>query len=276
MEIEFRGKTIDMKRWAFGDKCTIQGKTYIICADTKFIGTCPDITKQIVASFVEVDPASVGMFTTRREKRDGKGKKIFGGDIVKAQMRFDDDPQILEVQWLGTGFYIEYDDGNTDYDVIPLSEFDGSIEVIGNVTDNPALMGGEVMSKKYRDEDNEYFKALGIKIESHKMYTEEAYNKLESQLAELQAEVRGLKDGFEKIEAEDWETIRQLRATLEKIKNASYPMHAKGVRKIAQQALNPKGAKCPLSDNDMKAAGEKLTELKDKWDKGDNDAVPEV
>ena len=75
---------------------------------------------------------------------DKNGKRIFDGDIVR-----DMNGTIYPVVWSGTGFYLRYDPPHAHglhYDLLPLCNYwhahGAIIEVIGNIHDNPELLGG--------------------------------------------------------------------------------------------------------------------------------------
>lgn len=70
--------------------------------------------------------------------KDENGKEIYEGDIVKASIYSDETPQILEVEYRGSGFLIDYEDSETD--CVLLSEFPSSVEIIGNIYENPELL----------------------------------------------------------------------------------------------------------------------------------------
>ena len=65
---------------------------------------------------------------------------VYEGDIVRAYIYSDEEPQELTVQWLGSGFVIEYEDSESD--IVLISEFVGSIEIIGNIYENPEWADG--------------------------------------------------------------------------------------------------------------------------------------
>ena len=141
-EIIFRGKT-EKGEWVYGDllhpdNC---GNGYSIEDFTKYKNNCFDVI-----------PETVGQYTGLTDKN---GKKIFEGDIVK----------ILYTDWISqpledTRSLEEYLDSLTEkgvvdfapyvgwylkngkYDLSIISGTHGYIEVIGNIHDNPELIGG--------------------------------------------------------------------------------------------------------------------------------------
>lgn len=95
-----------------------------------------------IYGFGEVYPATVGQFTVLTDKN---GKKIFEGDIIKTKKYGKDvgrsnvnDYDIFEVKYVPARFVLE--NHNRRF----LLEDDGysKFEVIGNVHDNPELIGG--------------------------------------------------------------------------------------------------------------------------------------
>lgn len=85
---------------------------------------------------------TLGQFTGLTDKND---KKIFEGDIVK-----DESGVVYPVVVGLTGFYLKYTPPHSHgfhYDLLPLSNYwhahGAIIEVIGNIYDNPELLGGK-------------------------------------------------------------------------------------------------------------------------------------
>ena len=131
-EILFRGKRVDNGEWIEGFFFQIWERTYILWGTTNG-----------APNMIEVDPLTVGQYTGLTEKN---GKKVFEGDIVRH------------------GYTCTYSDGKTAdfYSNMPVSfsnHYGGwivgvqgiltiktiqkySIEIVGNVHDNPELLGG--------------------------------------------------------------------------------------------------------------------------------------
>ncbi len=77
------------KRWAYGGKATVGGKTFIIPDDA----TIEDVDGEwMLRGFVEVIPASVGQSTG---KRDYNGRVIYAADTLKSCTT----KRILTVAW---------------------------------------------------------------------------------------------------------------------------------------------------------------------------------
>lgn len=136
METEFRGKRLDNGKLVFGDKLTIGKKVYIVnnydvpvgyYFFDKPNGDRINLCGSMLSCLVEVDPASVGMFTGKMacDKR-----KIFAGDMVGNY-------SVLGVVCWDenrAGFLVKHKDKCYALtDIMNLS-------ISGNMTDTPELM----------------------------------------------------------------------------------------------------------------------------------------
>lgn len=142
-EILFRGKEIGIDRWVHGSLDIHKSGVVVIISD------------EIVTSiYARVDPDTIGQYTGLTDKN---GKKIFEGDILAG----DEYPYTCETAWNYFAEVVWLDDskafglytfknpqsnvrgishGITDY----IEDFESSEwEVIGNIHDNPDMMGGE-------------------------------------------------------------------------------------------------------------------------------------
>ena len=127
-EIKFRGKNYENK-WKYGDLVQEkwgQGKAIMIKKDT----TAWSVLEDTVGQYTGLD--------------DKNGKKIYEGDIVKFRFKTDREeyPDLIgyiEYQTTFTAFRIMSNKGRFKIDVLDLK----FIEVIGNIYDNPELLGGE-------------------------------------------------------------------------------------------------------------------------------------
>ena len=134
-EIEFRGKDVNTGKWVYSSAIangTVKGKQ-----NNKYM--LVDNESDI---WCEVDPETIGQYTGLKDVND---VKIFEGDIVKVSSRRD---------W--TNGVVFYNEENTCFSFRIINEMlseceqdwrelrDGwlGVEVIGNVTDNPELLGG--------------------------------------------------------------------------------------------------------------------------------------
>ena len=144
-EILFRGKRVD-DEWVQGDLTQLHdGRKFII--NNKF-GACIDNNGKFINTdtpFVyEVIPETVGQYTGLTDKN---GKKIFEGDIVLFE---DESSSIVEcctemrfgvVEYGDNCFYITNRIAVAMEELIYGNLLD--VEIIGNIHDNPELLGGE-------------------------------------------------------------------------------------------------------------------------------------
>lgn len=127
-EILFRGKRVDNGEWAYG--CLLfdeeQNEVYIA-----------EYFEDKSAYIRTVDSDTVGQYTGLTTKT---GKKIFEGDIVKAD-KFNTPNKCYVIKYdLLLGAFIGKDNGTMYF-----TTFDGDselFEIIGNVHDHPELLKG--------------------------------------------------------------------------------------------------------------------------------------
>ena len=127
-EILFRGKRVDNGKWVEGYYCVFNDTSHRI-----YTGYAEKDCGEYYPDCYEVIPETVGQYT---ELPDKNGRPIFEGDIVRdaetfyvGKIYFDADT---------ARFVIEFASFITDFD----NYNNGSIEVIGNIYDNPELIGG--------------------------------------------------------------------------------------------------------------------------------------
>ena len=151
----FRGKRLDNGEWvSSGNLITFndegEGKQFFIPQMNAKCTCTHDEQDNIISfdsgMFYKVDPDTVGQFTGLTDKN---GKKIFEGDIVRilgdqssADWRNVD--YVALIAFIDGGFCaldgtIE-DHGFRRY---ALARMDFDLEIIGNIHDNPELLGGE-------------------------------------------------------------------------------------------------------------------------------------
>ena len=134
-EILFRGKRVDNGEWIQGD--LVQFLPH---------GIVRIVTQEPPYKDAEVDSDTVGQFTGLTDKN---GRKIFEGDIIHleySQVFFGGEyfgEYTAEVSYK-EGCFITDGINNGDEIETPLSGFDNDeLEIIGNIHDNPELLGGE-------------------------------------------------------------------------------------------------------------------------------------
>lgn len=130
-EILFRGKRPATGEWVEGcllscDTIGYGTKTYIIPKEHMSVWLSKSLTY-----VCEVTPYTVGQYTGFKDKT---GKMVFEGDIVKCEMLYDNGqyPKYVTIV-----LPVVYADGSFK----PLAKCEpGSIEVIGNIHNNPELL----------------------------------------------------------------------------------------------------------------------------------------
>ena len=138
-EILFRGRSPRSRQWHEGELFNATGKIppYLpMILETSETGRCDAF---------DVDPDTVGQFTGLTDKN---GKKIFEGDIVHilGNQNVDDWKSVdytALIAFLDGGFCAI--DGTIEEHAFrryALARLDFSLEVIGNIHDNPELLGG--------------------------------------------------------------------------------------------------------------------------------------
>ena len=127
-EIIFRGKRIDNGEWAYGSLVVEEDKYYIALSINDNIKR-----DDYDVYMLEVIPKTIGQYTGLHDKN---GKEIYEGDIGRT---FKED--ICVVVYKYNGFWLKVIDKSKNYRWVIFIE--NNIEVIGNIYDNPELLGGE-------------------------------------------------------------------------------------------------------------------------------------
>ena len=133
-EIWFRGKRLDNGQWIEG---WLIRRTYPAIETT----LCYIVTKGrslVIDTVYPVDPSTAGQYTGLRDKN---GKMIFEGDIIKIPDDYDEfginAGEVYEVYFSFGGFRLKpkYSKARGYW-----LEDDETVEVIGNIHDNPELL----------------------------------------------------------------------------------------------------------------------------------------
>lgn len=142
-EILFRGKRLSDGKMVYGESINTQydaeGKKRVYVG-ALFSSYIYPLMKCV--EWHEVDPTTVGQYTWLTDKND---KNIFEGDIVR-----DKDGKVYVVLWSFAGFGLKYNPLHAHgfyYELVPMLNFwnahGATIEVIGNIHDNPDLLNKE-------------------------------------------------------------------------------------------------------------------------------------
>lgn len=146
-EILFRGKRVDNGEWIEGGYAENGGKTFIIVR-TRYIPDARDWdTVEYYEnnpcyhfSMIEVDPETVCQYTGYK---DDTGKKIFEGDIVGFEDMTSTESGYSEMGCCGKVCYDEEEVCFHVTDRLSAESWEvlGECHIIGNIFDNPELIG---------------------------------------------------------------------------------------------------------------------------------------
>ena len=125
----FRGKRTDNGEWETGSLVIIRDG----CSDKEVF-----IADKMTGYHTPVIPETVGQYTGLTDKN---GVKIFEGDIVRYDVNYHDMVISYDVENWGGWLYEDMDDNMQAYSIYEFCLKD--IAVIGNIHDNPELLGGE-------------------------------------------------------------------------------------------------------------------------------------
>ena len=131
-EIIFRGKT-EKGEWVYGDLLhpDLYGNGYSIEDFTKGKNNCFDVIPETVGQYT-------GLRDCKRTEEYPEGQKIFEGDIIRENYGYGAYDDFCVVFCLG-GFnmiYIQTNKGKYAW-------YGENGEVVGNIHDNPELIGGD-------------------------------------------------------------------------------------------------------------------------------------
>ena len=114
---KFRGKDIKTGEWVYGSFIEYQGESFIL----------PKKVTSFLGGFKGVHPASVGMWTGLKDKND---KPIYENDLVIVDSIYG---------WSSPRTVSQF-----GLNIRNMS--DDTFEIIGNTTDNPELLTGDLTS----------------------------------------------------------------------------------------------------------------------------------
>jgi uncharacterized phage protein (TIGR01671 family) len=129
-EILFRGKRVDNGEWVEGSLVnnTYDSVPYIINPDEYEEYWCVEDLGELA---VEVIGDTVGQYIGQKDKN---GKKIFEGDILKGT--YDSHKYVVKIN----EYYVYTVDERGEQSV--LGHIKNYFEIVGNIHDNPELLGG--------------------------------------------------------------------------------------------------------------------------------------
>lgn len=131
-EIKFRGKSLDNRKWVFGDYARFDNDV-LIPEGGPLLGLMPKKAHYIIvqsSDTIEVDPDTIGQFTGIN---DINNNPIYEGDLVGVMIAYT--PVIFQVIYDNGAFCLADKDGLVWYGLD-----DMKCEVAGNLWDNPELL----------------------------------------------------------------------------------------------------------------------------------------
>lgn len=142
-EILFKAKRKDNGEWIegyyiyhirrticpFGDSVKPEDEQHVIMQDGFSDWNMPRDTV-----FFNIDPKTLCQYTGLKDKN---GNRIWENDIVRIENSMDEG--IGNVEFYGSMWYVDGEPNNNLYDIVEYD--DGEVEVIGNIFDNPKLLG---------------------------------------------------------------------------------------------------------------------------------------
>ncbi len=142
-EILFKAKRTDNGVWVegyyiyhirrticpFGDSVKPEDEQHVIMQDGFSDWNMPRDTV-----FFNIDPKTICQYTGLKDKN---GNRIWENDIVRIENSMDEG--IGNVEFYGGMWYVDGEPNNNLYGIVEYD--DGEVEVIGNIFDNPELLG---------------------------------------------------------------------------------------------------------------------------------------
>ena len=140
-----RGKRTDNGEWIEGYHVPLGDKLhYILTGKLTIIKLVPTF------EHFPVDPKTIGQYTGLTDRN---GKKIFVGDIIDNDWCFIYRPSVVmlgeytqpndDIHTKHIGFFVKHTGTRKDYYRKDLGYYAGKCEVLGNIHDNPELLGGD-------------------------------------------------------------------------------------------------------------------------------------
>ena len=132
-EILFRAKRLNNKEWVYGYYVHQFGAHEIRVKKTD----------EYDNEGYHIDPETLGQYTGLTDKN---GKKIFEGDILKISEGNDEDDYVIRKVYAYRGVLcVDYWTPDWDFNALAFLDNDTGyvFEIIGNVHDNPELLGGD-------------------------------------------------------------------------------------------------------------------------------------
>lgn len=140
-EIEFRGKIRECDEWVYGSLVYIpfdDGSEYCCImennCDDEYLPYIDNNSGTFDGYMIPIDKETIGQYTGLCDKN---GTKIFEGDLLYFyNSNHDEEDGVMEVIFEDGAFMISGDI------LVPFHEiYDWELEVVGNIHDNPELLG---------------------------------------------------------------------------------------------------------------------------------------
>ena len=132
-EILFRGKQRTMLDWVEGTGVFNDGTNTWLSANESNKPIACGLNHKIVL------PETIGQFTGLTDKN---GKKIFEGDVVLYPWSDQDKPQRFTIKFKDGQFVASPVKETEEYWDFMVGGYSKEMEIIGNIHDNPELLGG--------------------------------------------------------------------------------------------------------------------------------------